>query len=81
MVRLAAAAVLMFGFGFALVPLYEVFCDITGLNGKNFREGPAAAVTAVDRSRNGESAIRDGESCGNALGVQADRAHDAGVSG
>src|SRR6056300_1325777 len=49
-VRLATAAVLMFGFGFALVPLYEVFCDITGLNGKNFTQGPAA-ITAVDRSR------------------------------
>ena len=24
----------MFGFGFALVRLYDVFCDITGLNGK-----------------------------------------------
>ncbi|XOV86230.1 MAG: cytochrome c oxidase assembly protein [Pseudomonadota bacterium] len=24
----------MFGFGFALVPLYDVICDITGLNGK-----------------------------------------------
>jgi cytochrome c oxidase assembly protein subunit 11 len=24
----------MFGFGFALVPLYDVFCEITGLNGK-----------------------------------------------
>lgn len=24
----------MFGFGFALVPLYDVLCDITGLNGK-----------------------------------------------
>lgn len=49
-VRLATAALAMFGFGFALVPLYEVFCDITGLNGKNFNEGPAE-VTAVDRSR------------------------------
>jgi cytochrome c oxidase assembly protein subunit 11 len=49
-VRLATAAVLMFGFGFALVPLYEVFCDITGLNGKNFNEGPAA-ISSVDRSR------------------------------
>lgn len=48
--RLATAVVLMFGFGFALVPLYEVFCDITGLNGKNFRQGPAA-IMAVDRSR------------------------------
>lgn len=24
----------MFGFGFALVPLYDVFCEYTGLNGK-----------------------------------------------
>ena len=24
----------MFGFGFALVPIYDIFCDITGLNGK-----------------------------------------------
>ncbi len=29
-----AIAVLMVGFGFALVPLYDVICDITGLNGK-----------------------------------------------
>ena len=28
------ASVLMVGFGFAMVPLYEVICDITGLNGK-----------------------------------------------
>lgn len=27
-------AMLMFGFAFALVPLYNVFCEITGLNGK-----------------------------------------------
>ena len=25
----------MFGFGYALVPLYDVLCDITGLNGKS----------------------------------------------
>jgi cytochrome c oxidase assembly protein subunit 11 len=25
-------AAVMFGFGFALVPLYSVFCDVTGLN-------------------------------------------------
>lgn len=29
-----AMSVLMVGFGFALVPLYDVICDITGLNGK-----------------------------------------------
>ena len=49
-VRLGVTAVLMFGFGFALVPLYEVFCDITGLNGKNFGRGDVAALE-VDRSR------------------------------
>jgi len=32
--KLLLGAVGMFGFGFALVPLYDVFCDITGLNGK-----------------------------------------------
>jgi len=32
--RLVLLTVLMFGFGFGLVPLYDVFCDLTGLNGK-----------------------------------------------
>ncbi len=32
--QLLAGIVLMFGFGFALVPLYDVFCRITGINGK-----------------------------------------------
>lgn len=35
LVQLSLAVVAMFGFGFALVPLYDVLCDITGLNGKN----------------------------------------------
>lgn len=26
--------ILMFGFGYLMVPLYSVFCDVTGLNGK-----------------------------------------------
>jgi cytochrome c oxidase assembly protein subunit 11 len=34
--KLFGSVVLMFGFGFALVPLYDVFCDITGINGKGF---------------------------------------------
>ena len=40
----------MFGFGFALVPLYDVFCEITGLNGKTGErfEGEVAPA-AVDR--------------------------------
>ncbi|MDH5736661.1 MAG: cytochrome c oxidase assembly protein [Gammaproteobacteria bacterium] len=36
--RLVLVVVAMFGFGFALVPLYDVFCEITGLNGKTSDE-------------------------------------------
>ena len=32
--KLLFTVVGMFAFGFALVPLYDVICDITGLNGK-----------------------------------------------
>lgn len=50
--RLGVAAVVMFGFGFAMVPLYDVFCDITGLNGKTGRiEAEAALGQAVDMER------------------------------
>ena len=35
--RLAVVVLGMFGFGFALVPLYDVFCQVTGLNGKTGR--------------------------------------------
>lgn len=31
---LVVMSVAMFGFAFALVPLYDVFCDLTGINGK-----------------------------------------------
>ena len=50
--RLGISAVLMFGFGFALVPLYDVFCDITGINGKTGRiEQEAALSQEVDKER------------------------------
>jgi cytochrome c oxidase assembly protein subunit 11 len=32
--RLVAVVAGMFAFAFALVPLYDVFCDITGINGR-----------------------------------------------
>jgi len=32
--RLMCILLAMFGFGFALVPLYNVVCDLTGLNGR-----------------------------------------------
>jgi len=49
--RLVLIVVGMFGFGFALVPLYNVFCDLTGLNGKT--SGSAAVIESieVDKSR------------------------------
>ena len=50
--KLAIIPLLMFGFGFALVPLYDVFCDITGLNGKTGRvEASEINIDQVDRSR------------------------------
>ena len=50
--RLGIAALLMFGFGFALVPLYDVFCDITGINGKTGRiELEDALSQTVDADR------------------------------
>ncbi|WP_064606301.1 cytochrome c oxidase assembly protein [Photobacterium sp. J15] len=47
---LVAMAVAMFGFAFALVPLYDVFCDITGINGKT-ADGPTAESGRVDIQR------------------------------
>jgi cytochrome c oxidase assembly protein subunit 11 len=50
--KLAIIPLLMFGFGFALVPLYDVFCDITALNGKTGRvEASEINIDQVDRSR------------------------------
>ncbi|SEL41654.1 cytochrome c oxidase assembly protein subunit 11 [Colwellia chukchiensis] len=41
----------MFGFGFAMVPLYDVFCDITGLNGKTSNVAARYNATSIDRER------------------------------
>ena len=43
--------VLMFGFGYAMVPLYDVFCQITGINGKTQRvvENKTTEDFATDR--------------------------------
>jgi cytochrome c oxidase assembly protein subunit 11 len=50
--KLVATTCVMFAFGYALVPLYDVFCEVTGLNGKTGRLPPAAAATVpVDQTR------------------------------
>lgn len=68
-VKLFAAAVLMFGFGFALVPLYDIFCEVTGLNGKtgnqvqtpaeNLQQDNARQITVQFLAMNNEGALID----------------------
>lgn len=61
--RLLVLAVAMFGFGFALVPLYSIFCDLTGLNrdeaqvlARNSQVDMSRSVQVqmLSNSRNGE---------------------------
>ncbi|MCL4775699.1 MAG: cytochrome c oxidase assembly protein [Burkholderiaceae bacterium] len=52
--KLVVVAVVMFGFGFLLVPLYDRICEITGLNSLTKADRGAAEFarnTQVDRSR------------------------------
>ena len=49
--KLVALTAAMFGFGFLLVPIYEVFCDITGLGGRTSNEAAVDVVAAPDFSR------------------------------
>ncbi len=41
----------MFGFAYALVPMYNVLCKAVGLNGKGYTRVDVQAVTRVDASR------------------------------
>ncbi len=50
--KLAVVVLFMFGFGFALVPLYGAICQLTSLNGKNSSLVSAARITEqTDASR------------------------------
>ena len=52
--KLVVVAVLMFGFGWALVPLYRKICEVTGINVVTTRDAEAeraARNTQVDTSR------------------------------
>jgi len=49
--RLVLLVVGMFGFGYALVPLYGVFCELTGFGGRTGVVEADALDGAVDRSR------------------------------
>ena len=50
-IRSVAALLGMFAFAFALVPLYDVFCRVTGLNGKVDTTAKAIIHEEVDQSR------------------------------
>lgn len=53
LVKLFVVAALMFGFGFALVPMYKAICEVTGINNLVQRDVSAreAKNTQVDASR------------------------------
>ena len=44
---LAVIPICMFGFGFLLVPLYDVFCEVTGINGKT---GVVSRTEALEKN-------------------------------
>lgn len=48
---LILANIAMFGFGFAMVPLYNTFCNITGLNGKTAGRYQVDYAIETDTSR------------------------------
>ena len=45
-----AAVLLMFGFGFAMVPLYDAFCQITGFGGRSLNNA-STTPSRIDTSR------------------------------
>ncbi len=49
--KLVCVVIGMFGFGFALVPLYEVFCEVTGINGKTSDVAATYEGVIVDKER------------------------------
>jgi cytochrome c oxidase assembly protein subunit 11 len=49
--KLVVVVIGMFGFGFALIPLYDILCEVTGLNGKTSSVAASAENISVDKSR------------------------------
>ena len=50
--KLGLVAVAMFGFGYLMVPIYDVLCDITGFTGKTGQISQSQAKTAdIDLNR------------------------------
>jgi len=50
--KLYLLVLFMFGFGFLMVPIYDVLCDVTGLNGKTGRLAvDEASKSTIDQDR------------------------------
>jgi len=49
--NLAFIAIGMFGFGYALVPIYDVLCELTGLNGKVSATAAQEVPYVIDKNR------------------------------
>ncbi len=49
--KLAVCAVLMFGFGYAMVPIYEKFCQVTGIRNLLRPDVVESVNTQIDRTR------------------------------
>lgn len=50
-IKFSLIALFMFGFGFALSPLYTLFCEVTGLNGRTVNAENKVIDVAIDTSR------------------------------
>ena len=51
LIRLIVSALLMFGFGYALVPFYEKLCQVLDVNNLNKQDNALPLNTQIDRSR------------------------------
>lgn len=50
--KMVVVVVAMFGFGYLLVPLYDVFCELTGLNGKTGEISEAEVTKSFEIDEN-----------------------------
>jgi len=49
LIKLLAVIALAFAFGFAMVPLYDVFCQVTGLNGKTGAKPGSLGTSGISK--------------------------------
>ncbi len=64
-ILLCSLALAMFGFAYALVPLYQIFCELTGLNGKT--SGRAADPITLSQVSDREVTIQFLAQVGNGM--------------